>query len=81
MEFGDSRLQMAGDALPSGHSKSIFECSADKTNKWPIPEITVLSQLLHMHKYGTKMNTMVTDSSGAVTHMANVDFFSFAHQV
>jgi len=55
-QVGDGRLTLNGQSLPSGISRSDFECPGSCTGGWTTAEeFTVLDIQLHMHTKGDAM--------------------------
>ena len=65
--------------IPPGRSMWEFSCPPQVTSEWH--EITVFSQILHMHQIGDMMYLEIKDAEqGAVKRPNAVEYFDFAHQ-
>ncbi len=81
LQLGDPSVALSrngGHHIEPGKSFWEFKCPSSVTQDWH--EITVFSQILHMHQLGDAMYLEIKDSSGVVKRPNSVEYFDFAWQ-
>jgi len=70
----------ADKILPKGISDYDYDCPSSRTMYWDQPEITVLSNFLHMHTIGRQIWTELYRDGTYLKELDRIDFWDFNFQ-
>jgi len=82
-DCGTIEIGMGGQAevLPTGKTKYVFECADTSIIEWPVPEVTVLYDFLHMHAVGREQwSEHYFNDTGEWVTTNRIDFWDFNFQ-